>query len=114
MSKFKSAVNRVALVALLVLPGAGVCADRLYDETGKYRGQVQDNGRIYNERGQYQGRIEKDRLYDDKGSYKGKVKASGVFSDRDDYTGISIRSEGHYDLHKRYFPDQYDEYDSEE
>jgi len=108
MGKFKSAIKRMALVALLVLPGAGVCADRLYDETGKYRGQVQDNGRIYTERGQYQGRIEKDRLYDDKGSYSGRIEKDGLYQDQDDTGGI--RSESPDDLNQRYFPDQYGEY----
>jgi hypothetical protein len=108
MRKFKRPFIAALLVGL-ALSGSAGAGDRLYDESGKYKGQLQENGRIYNARGQYQGKVENGRLYDKKGSYKGQIRSSGIFNDSGKYTGTTLRLQQHYEIHRRYFPDNYED-----
>jgi sporulation protein YlmC with PRC-barrel domain len=97
------------IAALLFMIVAPARAERLYDETGKYQGRVQDNGRIYDETGKYQGRIESNRLYSDEGEYRGRIQGSTVRDKRDNWTGATIRTDNYYQTHKGYFREKYED-----
>lgn len=97
----------LSLIVFGIVP-AVKAGERFYDETGKYQGQVKDNGRIYDERGRYRGRIERDRLYDDTGKYRGRVDSGVVVDENDQWTGATVRTENYYRMHKGYYPEDYE------
>lgn len=99
------------LVSLLFMSVAPARADRIYDETGKYQGRIQDNGRIYDETGEYQGRIERRRLYDETGEYRGRIEGNKLRDDHDEWTGGTVRSDEFYQMHKGYFPEDYEDFE---
>lgn len=95
------------VISLLFTVAMPAKAERFYDETGKYQGRVQDNGRIYDEQGRYQGRIERNRLYDEAGEYRGRIQGSVVFDEHDETTGATMHSDEFYRMHRGYFPEDY-------
>ena len=115
MRCMKPSIPQILLILLTLsaaLPSSAgndlLIADaKIYDQSGRYQGRTDSNGRRYDSMGRYEGRIEDSgRIYDEKGRYQGRIEersgdqrhydAMGRYIGRQDDDGRRYDAQGRY------------------